>query len=125
MVDAASLVSASRQILLWEKEHFEWLRAFLTACNWEDKLIWLYKPSRLDDMVIEWAKQYELPVFRETKSDDKKKIFQVSRIGMILLKRYQSFLVIYNLLLSFNHRLQFIVIIYFMKLIFLLYYLFV
>jgi integrase len=70
-------IGRSRQILLWSEEHFEQLRQFVDWAALTGDQVIIYRPARLDDRVIQWAKNTGFPKLRNLISDNGTKVFQL------------------------------------------------
>lgn len=74
-----ALVSKSRQVLLWEQEHFHLLWKFLEACKWTADQITLYRPAGLDPLLLTWAKESGFGDPIPCKPEGGTKVIQIDR----------------------------------------------
>lgn len=70
-------VGKSRQILLWAKDHFVQMRQFMEWMQCPEHSIGIYRPERLDPIVLQWAEESGFFNLRKTHDQPGKKKIQI------------------------------------------------
>jgi integrase len=71
-------VGSTRQILLWREDHYKLLASFLKWLKWEVDSIVIYRPTKLDPLVVEWGRAAGLPEYKDTRGSTQVK-FQLDK----------------------------------------------
>lgn len=70
-------IGRTRQLLLWEAEHFVQLRQFMEWMLWTEEHVVLYRPAKLDPRLVQSAQNNGYTNLRNNRSDAGRKVLQI------------------------------------------------
>jgi integrase len=79
--DPCTHIGRSRQILLWQRDHFQTLNYFLAELQWNKEQVVLYRPAKLDDRLSRWAEECGLLLHANVQGD--RKVLQIDKAVVI------------------------------------------